>query len=192
MRVGVFGGTFDPPHVGHLLVAADVADALALDRLLWIPAGTQPFKAEQATSPAADRLAMTRLMAAADKRFACDALEIERGGLSFSVDTLRSLTAREPGATWFLCVGADAFRGFPRWREPGAIAAMATVAVLARDGAEADATALAAVPGAVTVPVRRVDVSSTEVRARVRAGRSVQGFVTEPVAAYIAAHGLYR
>ena len=192
MRVGVFGGTFDPPHVGHLLVAGDVADTLALDRVLWVPAGTQPFKADQATSPPADRLAMTRLMALADPRFVCDAIEIERGGLSYSVDTLRSLIAREAGATWFLCVGADAFRGFSRWREPGAIVGMATVAVLAREGAGADSSTLAAAPGAVEVPVRRVDVSSTEVRARVRAGRSVQGFVTEPVAAYIAAHGLYR
>lgn len=192
MRVGVFGGTFDPPHVGHLLVAADAADALALDRLVWVPAATQPFKAGEDVTAATHRLAMTRMVTEADERFACDGLEIERGGLSFTVDTLRTLTAQDSGATWFLCVGADAFRGFPRWREPEAIARMATVAVLAREGAGAESAALAAVPGALEVPVRRVDVSSTEVRARVRAGRSVQGFVMEPVAAYIAAHGLYR
>ena len=192
MRVGVFGGSFDPPHVGHLLVAADAADALALDRLLWIPVATQPLKTTQDAAPATHRLAMTRMVSRADARFACDGLEIERGGLSFTVDTLRTLTSQDPGTAWFLCVGADAFRGFARWREPEAIARMATVAVLAREGAGAERAALAAVPGAVEVPVRRVDVSSTEVRARVRAGRSVQGFVMEPVAAYIAAHGLYR
>lgn len=192
MRVGVFGGTFDPPHVGHLLVAADAVDALGLDRLIWIPAARQPLKTTHDAAPATHRLAMTRTVSNADARFACDGLEIERGGLSFTVDTLRTLTSRDPGSAWFLCVGADAFRGFPRWRDPDAIARMATVAVLAREGAGAEGSALAAVPGAVEVPVRRVDVSSTEVRARVRAGRSVQGFVMESVAAYIAAHGLYR
>ncbi|MBI3789330.1 MAG: nicotinate (nicotinamide) nucleotide adenylyltransferase [Gemmatimonadetes bacterium] len=192
MRAGVFGGTFDPPHVGHLLVALDAADQLGLDRLVWVPAAVQPFKADAAVTDAAHRQAMTALVVATDPRFTLDAVEIERGGLSYTVDTLRTLRAREPGLDWVLCVGADAFRDFPRWREPAAIAAMATVAVLARAGTGADPDALAAVPGAVEVPVRRVDVSSTEVRARVRAGRSVQGFVTEPVAAYIAAHGLYR
>ena len=192
MRSGVFGGTFDPPHVGHLLVALDVADALALDRIVWVPAFTQPFKVDEASTAPEHRLAMTRLVAGTDPRFVVDAVEIERGGLSFTVDTLRALTSLDPETTWVLCVGADAFCGFARWREPGAIAGMATVAVLTRDGAGADPAALAAVPGAVEVPVRRVDVSGTEVRARVRAGRSVHGFVTEPVAAYIAAHGLYR
>ena len=138
------------------------------------------------------RYIVSSLVTGPDPRFATDGVEIERGGLSFTVETLRTLTAREPGHAWFLCVGADAFRGFARWREPGAIAGLATVAVLARDGAGAAPLALAAVPGAIEVPVRRVDVSSTEVRARVRAGRSVTGFVTEPVAAYLAAHGLYR
>ena len=192
MRTGVFGGTFDPPHVGHLLVALDAADALALDRLLWIPAATQPFKADDPMSDPAHRLAMTALLTDADARFVTDAVEIGRGGLSYTVDTLRTLEARDPGTAWVLCVGADAFRGFQRWREPREIARLATVAVLARAGTGADPAALAAVPGATEVAVRRVDVSSTEVRARLRAGRSVRGFVTEPVAAYIAAHGLYR
>lgn len=192
MRAGVFGGTFDPPHVGHLLVALDAADRLGLDRLVWVPAGVQPFKADQPVTAAPHRRAMVAALMGADPRFALEPMEIDRGGLSYTVDTLRTLAAREPGTSWVLCVGADAFRGFARWREPGAIAALATVAVLAREGTGADPAALAAVPGAVQVPVRRVDVSSTEVRARARAGRSLHGFVTEPVAAYIAAHGLYR
>ncbi len=192
MRVGVFGGTFDPPHVGHLLVARDAAEQLALDRLLWIPAGTQPFKASANASDGAHRLAMTRLVTEPVPGFGVDALEIERGGLSFTVDTLRTLTARDPGTDWVVCVGADAFLRFAEWREPAAIADLATVAVLAREGARAEPAALAAVSGARAVPVRRVDVSSTEIRARVRAGRSINGFVTEPVAAYIAEHGLYR
>ena len=192
MRLGVFGGTFDPPHVGHLLVAVDACERLELDRLLFVPAATQPLKAGRDTTAAADRLAMVQMLVADEPRFAVDSTEIDRGGLSFTVDTLRALRAREPEATLVLCVGTDAFARFAEWREPRAIAQLATVAVLSRPGSEPGAAALAAVPGAVAVAVRRVDVSSTEIRARTAAGRSLCGFLTEPVAAYCAAHGLYR
>ena len=192
MKVGLWGGTFDPPHVGHQLVASDAAETLGLDLVLWVPAATQPFKAGLPLTAASHRLAMVQRAVAGDARFAADEVEIARGGLSFTIDTLRALHERQPGTDWVLLLGADAFRGFARWRSPDVIAGMATVAVLTREGAGADAAALAAVPGAIQLPVRRVDVSSTEVRARVRAGRSLRGFVTEPVAAYIAEHGLYR
>ena len=192
MKVGLWGGTFDPPHVGHQLVASDAAETLGLDLVLWVPAATQPFKAGLPGTAALHRLAMVQRAVAGDARFAADEVEIARGGLSFTIDTLRALRERQPGTEWVLLVGADAFRGFARWRSPDVIAGMATVAVLTREGAGADDAALAAVPGAIQLPVRRVDVSSTEVRARVRTGRSLRGFVTEPVAAYIAEHGLYR
>ena len=192
MRIGIFGGTFDPPHVGHWLAAVDAVESLRLDRLLFIPAATQPLKADASGAAASDRLAMVRLLVVGDERFAVDTIEIERGGLSFTVDTLRSLHTRDPQAEWFLCIGSDAFAQLARWREPDEVRRLATIAVLPRDGTVPDAATLAASPGTVVVPMRRVDVSSTEVRARVRAGRSVRGFVTEPVAAYIAAHGLYR
>ena len=192
MKVGLWGGTFDPPHVGHQLVASDAAETLGLDLVLWVPAATQPFKAGLPLTAASHRMAMVQRAVAGDARFAADEVEIARGGLSFTIDTLRALHERQPGTDWVLLVGADAFRGFARWRSPDVIAGMATVAVLTREGAGADAAALATVPGAIQLPVRRVDVSSTEVRARVRAGRSLRGFVTEPVAAYIAEHGLYR
>lgn len=192
MRLGVFGGTFDPPHVGHLLVAVDACERLELDRLLFLPAATQPLKAGRETAPAADRLAMTRLLAVGDARFGVEPMEIARGGLSFTVDTLRALRAREPEAALVLCVGADAFAQFAEWREPGTIAQLATVAVLARAGRQPAADALAAAPGAVVVPVRRVDVSSTEIRLRAAAGQSLRGFVTEPVAEYCSTHALYR
>jgi nicotinate-nucleotide adenylyltransferase len=192
VRTGILGGTFDPPHVGHWLAAVDAFDSLGLDRLLFIPASTQPLKARASVASAADRLAMVRLMAQGDERFGVDPIEIERAGLSFTVDTLRSLHAREPQAEWVLCIGTDAWAHFARWREPDEVRRLATIALLPRDGSVPDAAMVAADPGTVVVPMRRVDVSSTEVRARVRAGRSVRGFVTEPVAAYIAAHGLYR
>lgn len=189
MRLGILGGTFDPPHFGHLLAAVDAVERLTLDRLVLVPAAVQPLKSGKATAPAHDRLAMTRLLVADDARFEVDPLEIERAGLSFSVDTLAEFARRFPAAERFFLVGADVLRTFDRWREPERVLTLATLAVMTRD----DGSPSPALPArAVAVPSRRVDVSSTEVRARVAAGRSLRGFVPDSVAAYIAAHGLYR
>ena len=189
MRIGIFGGTFDPPHVGHLLAVSDACEALALDRVILVPAAGQPLKSGREVATAAQRLAMVRLLAEGDPRLGVEALEVERGGLSFTVDTLRALRERWPAGTadLVLLLGADAAAQFPQWKDPAAVRALAEVVVLTRGEAEgvvpADLRAIA---------TRRVDVSSTEIRERVRAGRPVRGFVTEPVAAYIAQQGLYR
>lgn len=186
MRIGLLGGSFDPPHVGHLLIASDAVDALRLDRLVLVPAANQPLKQGQ-HAPAAHRLAMTRLLVEGDARFDVDPVEIDRGGLSYTVDTLTDYATRYPAAERFFLVGADVLDSFTRWREPDRIRALATVAVMQRNG---DPGSLP--DGMVAVPTRRVDVSSTEIRARVRAGLPVHGFVTERVADYIATHRLYR
>lgn len=188
MRIGVFGGTFDPPHVGHLLAATDAAEALELDRVLFVPAATQPLKAGQVAAPATDRRAMVELLVAGDARFAVDTMELERGGLSFTADTLRALRKRYPAGTadLVLLLGADAAAQFSHWREPGEVRRLAEVVVLRRGEGSA------APEGFRAVPTRRVDISSSEVRERVRAGRDIRGFVTDPVAAYIARTGLYR
>lgn len=188
-RIGVFGGTFDPPHTGHLLLALDAADALDLDRLLFVPAARQPLKQGLEMTPARHRVAMVTALAGADPRFAVDSSEADRGGLSFTVDTMRSLRAAHPDAEFFLLMGEDTAATLPQWREPEALAALATVAI-ARRG---DATTPP--PDGFRVawlPPRRVDLSATEIRARVRGGRSVRGFVPEAVAQYIASAGLYR
>jgi nicotinate-nucleotide adenylyltransferase len=189
MRVGVFGGTFDPPHVGHLLAASDAFEALALDRLLIIPAAEQPLKADIVTASAAQRLEMTRRMVGNDPRFEVDPIEIERGGLSFTVDTLRTLRVRfaaDSELALFLLIGADVLATLPKWREPGALRALADVVVLTRDGG-------GEVPSDVqALSTRRVDVTSTEIRTRVRDGRSIRGFVPDAVADYIATERLYR
>lgn len=186
MRIGLLGGSFDPPHVGHLLTASDAVDALGLDRLVLVPAAQQPLKQGQ-HAPAEHRLAMTRLLAEADPRLDVDPIEIERGGLSYTVDTLATYAARFPEAERYFLVGADVLPSFSRWREPARIRELATVAVMQRNG---DPVSL--LEGMVAVQTRRVDVSSTEIRARVRAGLPVRGFVTDRVADYIAAHRLYR
>ncbi len=187
MRIGLFGGTFDPPHIGHLLAASDACEALNLDRVVWIPAAAQPLKSAIVASPA-DRLAMVELLIAGDPRFTVDPIEIERGGLSFTIDTLRALHDRwkaDSALALVLLLGADAAATLPQWREPEAVASLAEIVVLRRGESDKLVTGKA-------IDTRRVDVSSTEIRARVRAGRSIRGFVPEPVAAYIEGRRLYR
>ena len=190
MRLGLLGGSFDPPHIGHLLTAGDALEALALDQLVFIPAAVQPLKVGRVAAAPEHRLAMVRLMAESDSRFAVDSIEIERDGLSFTVDTLAAYAARYPDAERFLIVGADIMPTFHQWRSPERIARLATIAVMARMDGTPD---LSSVPGrTVLLPTRRVDVSSTEIRQRVRDGKTIRGFVPEAVAAYIASQRLYR
>jgi nicotinate-nucleotide adenylyltransferase len=193
MRIGILGGTFDPPHVGHLLAASDACDRLSLDRLLFVPAGAQPFKAGDVEADGEARLQMVRLMVGDDARFGVEPAEIERKGLSFTVDTVTELAQRHPGAQLFLLIGEDNVAQFASWREPERIASLATIAVLARGGVPVPAAAAAteAYP-MIHLETRRVDVSSTEIRARVRERRSIRGFVSDAVAEYIRGAGLYR
>jgi len=195
MRLGIFGGSFDPPHVGHLLVAQDAVTALSLDRLLIVPAAQQPLKQGQQT-PAADRLAMVQRCFAGVPGLVVDPVEIDRGGLSYMVDTVESLQRREPTADLHLLIGEDVLETFPRWREPERLRSMVRLVVLRRNMTHEPVATSAGQQGAPELPVhhlatRRVDVSSTEVRERVRAGRSIRGFVTDAVAEYIESTGLY-
>lgn len=193
MRLGLFGGSFDPPHVGHLLAASDASEALGLDRLVFVPARVSPFKHGVTATPAADRLAMVRALVGEDPRFAVDPIEIEREGLSYTVDTLAAYAERHPDAERFLLVGEDVLPTFPQWREAGRIRALARLVVLRRTvtGSADLPDAMRADPP-VLLPTRRIDVSSTEVRQRARAGLSLHGFVPEAVAAHIARARLYR
>jgi len=192
VRIGVFGGTFDPPHVGHLLLAADARDALNLDRLIFIPASAQPLKVETpAVASARDRLEMIRLVVADDANYQVDETEIDRKGLSYTVDTLEHLSARYPGAQIFLLLGQDALESFGQWKNPERIRELATVAAMQRSGAKGSRPGASA-KGVVTISTRRVDVSSTEIRDRLRAGKSIKGFVPESVERFIDARGLYR
>lgn len=189
MRLGVYGGSFDPPHVGHLLVATDAADALALDELLWVPAARQPLKGAAVPAPAPARLAMVDAAVAGDPRFVPSAIEIDRGGLSYTVDTLAALAGLYPATELFLLIGTDSLATFDRWREPERITQLAEVAVMQRAN---DAAPTPVPAGMRVVTTRRVDVSSTEVRARVRAGKPIGGFVPDAVARVIEQAGLYR
>jgi nicotinate-nucleotide adenylyltransferase len=193
MRLGIFGGSFDPPHVGHLLVAQDARDALHLDRLLVIPAAQQPLKGADQT-PADHRLTMVQAAFDGIDGIEVDPVEIRRGGLSFMVDTVETVRERFAGALIHLLVGEDVVSSLPRWREPERLLAMVRLVVLTRGqgGAAEPAPQEGLAATAVRLATRRVDVSSTEVRARIREGRSLRGFVPDTVATYIASTGLYR
>lgn len=189
MRIGVFGGTFDPPHVGHLLLAADAFDALNLDKLIFVPAAAQPFKVETpAVAAAEDRLEMVHVAVGEDKRYAVEDTEIRREGLSYTVDTLEELARKNREADLFLLIGQDTLAAFSGWRKPDRIRQLATLAMMRRAGSsEGPAPA-----GVLAISTRRVDVCSTEIRARLSAGKSIRGFVPESVERYIAVRGLYR
>jgi nicotinate-nucleotide adenylyltransferase len=191
VRLGIFGGSFDPPHVGHLLTAIDAFEFLKLDKLLFVPAAVQPLKAGLATATAPQRLAMVRLLVGADERFDVDAVEIERAGLSYTVDTLETFAQRFPHAELFFLVGMDAMAAFGSWKNPRRIMELARLAILRRPGAAVGELNNDR-DGTIDLATRLVDVSSTEIRERVRAGKSTRGFVPESVAAFIETERLYR
>ena len=196
MRLGIFGGSFDPPHIGHLLAAVDAYESLALDKLYFVPAATQPLKVGMSAAAAHQRLAMVTLLVGADPRFGVDAVEIDRAGLSYTVDTLETFAQRFPQAERFFLIGEDAMAAFGAWRNPEQILKLAKLAILRRQGGVGNVSTVDSEPslpsGTIALATRLVDVSSTEIRDRVRSGKSIRGFVPESVAAFIETERLYR
>jgi nicotinate-nucleotide adenylyltransferase len=195
----VLGGTFDPPHLGHLILAEEARWGLALDTVLLMPAAQPWRKADRAVSPAQHRLAMVRAAVADDPYFDVSTVEIERGGPTYTVETLALLRAElDPADELVFILGEDALLDLPHWRDPAGILRLARLGVAARAGTlAASLAALERVLPGVTdrvsvVPMPRMEISSTEIRRRVAAGGSIRYFVPRAVAAYIAAHGLYR
>ncbi len=190
MHLGLFGGTFDPPHIGHLIVAEVLREAFRLDKVLWMVAATPPHKQDRRVTDAESRLALVEAAIAGNPHFEASRLELDREGPSYTVDTLRRLHGLYPEAKWSLLVGADSLAGFPSWREPAEIARLADLVVYQRAGHPAPS-----VLGGMAVrfaDAGRVDVSSSEIRARLAAGRSVRYLVPEAVLRRIEAGGLYR
>jgi nicotinate-nucleotide adenylyltransferase len=188
-RIGVFGGTFDPPHVGHLVTAVNVRHALSLDRLLLVVANDPWQKGTSVATPARDRLAMVEAAVAGVEGLEASALELERGGPSYTADTLAALHRQAPDAELFLVLGSDAAAGLETWVRVDEVREQATLVVVTRPGAEA-----AAVPPGwswLAVEAPRLEVSSTDLRARVTDGRPLDWLVTEPVEGVIRARGLY-
>ncbi|HLU26658.1 MAG TPA: nicotinate-nucleotide adenylyltransferase [Longimicrobiales bacterium] len=189
MRIGLLGGTFDPPHIGHLIVAQDAWSALKLDRVVFVPAAVPPHKAGRVEASAELRLEMLRAACGDDPRFAIDDLELRRPGPSYSVDTVREYRHRYPEATLYLLIGVDQYTQFDTWREPDTIRSMATVVVLSRSGEPARPSGAGADVG---LEVTRIDVSATEIRRRVAAGEPIRYLVPDGVRSIIEREGLYR
>jgi nicotinate-nucleotide adenylyltransferase len=193
-RIGLFGGTFDPPHVGHLVAAERFLTHLHLDRVLWMPC-QQPVLKDRPTASADDRLAMVCLAVAGRAAFEVSDLELRRPGPTYTVDTLESLAGYEPDVEWWLLLGLDALADFPRWRNPHRIVELARLAVVERPGAESEAV-LRGLPAELAarvegVPMPLLAIASRDLRADVAAGRSVRYLVPDAVAAHIAKQRLY-
>ena len=196
--IGIMGGTFDPVHVGHLAVAEEAREALGLERVLFVPAGQPPHKPPGSVTPVRDRVAMVRLAIAGNPAFELSTLEIEREGPSFTVDTVEALARAHPEATLHLILSAETFAELPGWHEPDRLFDSARMAVVPREGYPAPDPAWIerAFPGREDrvdyLGGPRLGLSSTALRTRVAAGRSIRYLVPEAVEAYIVDHELYR
>jgi len=185
MKVGVFGGTFDPVHVGHLAIAHAALESVPLDRVLFVLARRSPLKDRGPVAGEADRLEMLELAVAGEPRFGVSRVELDREGPSYTVDTLERLAGADE---LFLILGSDAIADFPRWKDPERIATLATLVVAERPGAPermGDAPI-------VRFDAPRLDISSHELRARAARGLSLRYLVPEPAWKHIEARGLYR
>ena len=198
MRIGILGGSFNPPHIGHLVVAQEAHHQLGLDRVVLMPTALPPHKALDDDPGAEERFELCRLAVAKDERLAVSRMEIDRGGPSYTVETLREIHARSPGDELVFLLGADIAVGLPtRWREPEAVLGLATLAVAERDGTRREeiSAAVAGMGGAerlVFFDIPRVDVSSSAIRRRVREGLPIRYLVPDEVARVIGARGYYR
>ena len=192
-RIGLFGGSFDPPHRAHLALAGVALQTLALDELRWLPAGAPWQKAGRLLSSAEHRLAMLAALLADEPGQVIDDRELRRSGPTYTIDTVRELQAERPEAQWFFILGQDQYGRFDTWRDWPELLSRLTLAVAARDGqTPAPPPALAAVPHRLEVlPLPRLDIAASDIRARAAAGQPITSAVGEPVARYIDQHRLY-
>lgn len=205
MRIGVYGGSFNPVHVGHLLAAECSREQAGLDRVLFVPASIPPHKQGHTLASASDRLAMLSLAIGGHERFAISSVELDRGGVSYTVDTLATLASHHPDDALVLLLGPDALAGLPTWREPRAILDACEVRAVERDGLDDVGTlvrepALAHLLGperaeqlvASRVRMPALGIRASDLRAAVAAGRSIRYRTPRAVERYIETHGLYR
>jgi len=205
MRIGVFGGSFDPVHVGHLIAAECCREQAGLDRVVFVPAAVPPHKRDRVLAAPEHRLEMLRLATGGHDAFAVSTIELARGGVSYTVDPLAALAAAHPGAELRLVLGPDALADLPTWREPARILELALPLAVEREALD-DVAALAAdarlavllgrerlervVAQRVRMPA--IGIRATALRGAVAAGRSIRFLTPRAVERFIATHGLYR
>jgi len=200
MRLGIFGGTFDPVHFGHLLLAECCREQLPLDRVWFLPAAVPPHKRERELTPAALRVEMLEMAIGGHEGLDVCRDEVERGGVNYTVDTLARLREEDPARELFFLMGADSLRDLATWREPERICRLAMPVVVRRAGDQPRLDLLAPVVGSERleaiarhqVDMPRVDISSSDLRARVAQGLSIRYRTPRAVEKYIETHGLYR
>jgi nicotinate-nucleotide adenylyltransferase len=197
VRLGILGGTFNPPHLGHLVCAQEAYQQLDLDRVLLVPARIPPHKEVEDDPGVEHRLELCRLALEGDERMEVSSLEAERPGTSYTVDTLEELKTRAPDTELYLILGGDVAAGLPDWRQPDRVLSLATVAVAERPGTSRGAVteALAGLgcgDRARFFAMPTIGVSSTMIRERVLAGQAIRYLVPDAVASYIEDRGLYQ
>ncbi len=199
IRLGLFGGSFDPVHLGHLLLAETCREACSLDRVLFLPCRQSPHKPRGAIATGQQRSEMLEFAVAGDPRFGVCRIELERNGPSFTVETLRQLRVEQPDSDLFFLMGADSLTDLPLWREPQAILELATIVAVNRGQLpQPDLAALEDRLGSIVrdrvrlVTMPAIDLSATEIRERARAGGSLRFRVPRAVEEYIRQNGLYR
>ena len=205
MRIGIYGGSFNPVHLGHLIAAECCREQARLDRVLFMPAATPPHKQGQLLADAADRVAMLTLAVGGHEAFAVSTIEVDRGGVSYTVDTLAVLAQRHPHDTLVLMLGPDALAQLPTWREPQTIAdrcelvavereRLDDVAAIARDAGLADLLGQERLAALIAARVRMpaIGVRASDLRAAVAAGTSIRYRTPRAVEAFVMSHGLYR
>jgi len=200
MRLGIFGGSFDPVHLGHLLLAEACREQASLDRVLFVPTNTQPHKLRHQPAPNAARVEMLQLAIQGNSAFAVETLELDRGGVSYTVETLSELKLRDPANELFFLMGADSLADFPNWREPRRICELATLLVVQRAGQPSpEYSVLApfltseqiAAWQAQQIELPPIAISSTDIRNRVAGGRSIRYRTPRAVEMLIADRKLY-
>ena len=205
MRIGIYGGSFNPVHLGHLIAAECCREQARLDRVLFMPAATPPHKQGQLLADAADRVAMLTLAVGGHEAFAVSTIEVDRGGVSYTVDTLAVLAERHPHDTLVLVLGPDALAQLPTWREPQTIAdrcelvavereRLDDVAAIARDAGLADLLGQERLAALIASRVRMpaIGLRASDLRAAVAAGTSIRYRTPRAVEAFITSHGLYH
>lgn len=190
MKLGIFGGTFNPIHMGHLLIAEAAAEALELDRIIFIPCATPPHKHPRMLAEARHRLRMVKLAIQGNPRFGCSDIEVRRGGPSYSVETLRQLRHAMPRGKFYFLIGADSLRELHKWREAAELARLCEFICVARPGEQARAKLRGL--RVHKLPGHPADISSSDIRERLARGASIRYLVPEIVQRYIHKTGLYR
>lgn len=201
MRIGIYGGSFDPIHIGHLLIAETVREFCQLDRVVFVPAATAPHKQSQNVTTAKHRRELVELAVGGYSPFTIDDRELERGGVSYTVDTLEAFRDENPEDELFLIMGGDSLVDLPNWKSPQRICELARPIVVARPGADPPDPAILqrllptlsdAETNACVIAMPLIEISSTDIRQRVQNGQSIRFRTPRAVEKYIENHGLYR